>query len=319
LSGEKDISSCEIEFNSGCFVNILDNDTVILPQGDYASVGQYAVSGDKISCNFDKPWPIRELFTLKGIMQAAPSNPYIIGSGQISFVMRAKIAGDTQTIKKMFTIRRVGKRSFEEIMSNGANRAEYDGMKGYLVYCSEYIHGYFISDSGNFRHVIPWCGNEQASTIEYTNAVTASWGWNMATAKKISNTVISKYPLKYNVLVKPGYCALYSGSFDKYYESTSLGVLREITKGKADSHGAGKTIGIWDCFLTNYTIDNSTDLKTGMKQNGLLLKSIRPSSYFDLLGRNISANSARRSAAGISIVNFSNGKAISSLNFHRLR
>lgn len=322
ISGDPYISSCEIVFAKGCFVNVLDNDTIILPQGDNAIIGQSVISGDKISYTFDKPWAFRQLFTLKGIMQSAPSNPYVIGSGQISFMMRAKIitvVGDTQTTEKMFTIRRVGKRTLEEIMSNGLNHVEYNGMNGYLIYCSSYTHGYFVSDSG-VRCVVPWSGNGSWSSKEYTDAVTASWGWNMSVAKLVPSTILDKYRLMFNLVVKPGYCAFHSEAPDKYFKSDSFGVIKDITKNEATLYGAGKIVAIPDCFIVNYSYVSPTNISPkpqGKQSIPFFRGATGTGAYYSLDGRKIS--NASRAAQGLSIVCLTNCKMVKNMNLNRLR
>ncbi len=313
LSGEN-ITKLELQFDCGCFLNILDEDTILYPDGDYATVGSHEVSGQTVYYTFDRPWGFRQLLTLKGKMRAPSANPYEVGSGQISFMVRAKIIeadGDTQKVEKMFTIRRIEPQTFDQTMGNGLNRIEYAGQSGYLVYCSEYSHGYFISDS-KVRYCVPWTRNGLWSSDEYTGAVVASWGWDMAKAKKVSNGVMYDYPLADNLLLKPGYCAIWNET--SYYESKDLGRINSVSKEDAYArYDSGKVVYVPDSFLANYL--NSTSLKSVGTASvaKMIFQSQRV--VFDPLGRKMSVG---LSAMGLKLVRLPNGATAKSMNLNRL-
>lgn len=314
LCGEEYIDRCELEFDCGCFANVLNNDTVIYLSGDDLVRGQCNVSDYGIaSYVFNKPWGHRQLVTLSGVMKENSPNPRDYVCGQISFMVRARIFednGDTVRLEKQFTIRRIEPQTFDEIMSNGANRVEYKGMEGYLIYCGNYTPGYFISDSSHLRYVVPYTTDGD----EYTEAVVSSWGWDMSKAKKISNSVIINYALKENVLVKPGFCAFKTQS-GLYYESNCIGMLNGIDASEtADKYGQ-KIIPIFDCFLTNYNV-STTSVKPASKPAIRPMRrqgSLSGSRVIDLCGRKV--NSIGNSSFGLRLVQSPNGM-VKNLSFN---
>lgn len=312
------VDSCEVTFSTGCFVNVLNNDSIVLPSGNFPNTGSYELVGDKLYCSFDNPWLSRRLFTLKGVMQNPSDNPYVVGAGQLSFVMRVKIIfhnGDTDYVQKTFTITRVGKRTVEQIMGNGANQVEYNGMKGYLINFSAYPYGYFVPISGAHRYVVPWTGSSSQSSNTYTDAVTNSWGWDMSKSKLVPTSEIEKLPLKENILVKPGYCAFYSKSSSKYYESVAFGIVKGISKDEALlKYGANKIVEVFEGFLINYSLETSIKVSPKVKQSthfspGLGGTAVR----YGIDGRKVSSCFT----AGLNIIQQQNGSVIKNMNINR--
>jgi len=308
LSGDN-LQSAVVKVNDGCLGNVLDNVTFTI--GDKS----YARNGYDIVCSFSQP-AIKsyKIFTIKGKIQAVSSNPYDQG-GAIKFMVYAIVNGK-DSLSRQFGLFRSSDRTFEDVMGNGTNRIAYRGIQGYLVWSDAYAQGYMISDSG-IRLYIPWTGNGSWSSLDYTNAVRASWGWDMSAAKKIPVEELSKYRVGENISVKPGYCAFHWDVQDKYYESTSLGVIEEITKEKAGQYGSDKIVAIPDCFIINYSIASATKIlpKKEKTPSPFLRGATGMGACYTIDGRKIA--NVNRGAIGLNIVRMQNSTMAKNMNLNR--
>jgi hypothetical protein len=298
------LNNCKVSGYCGCFENVLDSVSVVWAKGwtvdqDY----NYVLSQSSANTEL--------IFTAKGKVKFPDPNPYVVGAGAIKFYQYATF-NTGEKICKTFSVTRI---TFADLMGNGINHGSYNGTGVYMVYDDANFAGWFISESG-LRYAIPYTGNSSWNCLAYANATAASWNLDRTKEKLVPTEELQKYPISsQNVLVKPGYCALYNVTLDKYYESISFGVLKEITKAQADQYGPEKIDTIPDCFMTGYSISSATKVvpKTGMKSTRPFLMGARNPGAVNFLGQRTEVGLA----AGILITHLANGATATKSNLNR--
>lgn len=283
----------EVEFPM-CFSNVIDS-----PQISYQnSLAEVSYQPGFISAKIINPWSFYRLFTVSGkIKELEPRSSGV----SISFMVRAMVlsaSGDTVRLEKLFTIIQVKPQTLKERLSNGMNQVSYNGQGGYLIYACGWPGAFFVDSLSGLRGCLPHGSCDDSSL--YYKAVAASWGWDLSKAKTISSSLLDSFPLRSNLVIKPGvYCLENSG---QYWESSSFGKINEVSKDLAESKYGQKTVRVPDSFFRDYQSSALPVLASPKYQRQ---KSIGSLKAYDLSGKLRSFGAPGSHSFGVRIINAS--------------